>query len=102
MEENSAVKKIRVSDVIAENAQIKADIALFISVVSEAFSSIGIKVDDIGQGASMTQILGKVVPVLTKQMAMGEMSNDAFSKFNELVPIIEKYKHLVPSNEPII
>lgn len=92
-------KKITVADIINENAQIKADITTFISVVTDVFQSFGIKVDELGEGKDIMQLVSAVMPKLMMQLSTGNLNNDAFAKFKEVLPIIERYKHLALTNE---
>lgn len=100
MSENTPKKKISIVDLINENAQMKADIVTFITVVQDAFKSLGIDMDQLGNGKDMMQILGKIIPTLTLKMSTGGFNDGAFAKFNELTPIIERYKNLDQPNEP--
>lgn len=89
-------KKITIGEIISENAQIKADIATFIAVVTDAFKALGISVDELGEGKDIMQIMGKLLPKLMGQMTTGGFNGDAFAKFKEVTPILERYKHLAP------
>lgn len=98
---NQGTKKITIGEIINENAQIKADIATFIAVITDVFKSLGLNMEEFGETKDMMQILGKVLPKLTLQMSTGGFNGDAFAKLKEVMPIIERYKHLAPGlNEP--
>lgn len=106
MHENQEPKnKINLVQVIQENAQMKADIVTFITVVQGAFKSMGIDMNELGGGKDFGQILGKVLPTLTVKLGTGGFNDGAFAKFNELTPILERYKTLeIPlndTNEPV-
>lgn len=89
-------KKITVGEIINENAQIKADIATFIAVVTDAFNALGLNMEEFADGKDIMQIVGKILPKLMAQMTTGGFNGEAFSKFKEILPIIERYKHLAP------
>ena len=89
-------KKITVGEIISENAQIKADIATVIAVVTDAFKALGLNMEEFSDGKDIMQIVGKVLPKLMQQMTTGGFNSEAFAKFKEITPIIERYKHLAP------
>ena len=89
-------KKITIGEIISENAQIKADITTFIIVVTDAFKALGISVEELSEGKDIMHIMGKLLPKLMGQMTTGGFNGDAFAKFKELAPILERYKHLAP------
>ena len=56
----------------------------------------GISVEELSEGKDIMHIMGKLLPKLMGQMTTGGFNGDAFAKFKELAPILERYKHLAP------
>lgn len=83
---SAVTTKKTLAAILAENAEMKADIQTFIQVVQSAFDSLGI---------NMNEMKGDVLTILMQNLPKimaSSGSNEAFARLNELAPIIEKYK----------
>jgi hypothetical protein len=90
----SEIKKINVGDIVRENIQIKSDIATALHIITRAFNQIGINMAELSDATDIGSVMMKVIPKLTMSFTGGSSKTELFAEIKELVPIIDRYKHL--------
>lgn len=78
------------------NAAVEGDIRAVVATFAQVIGALGIDSETLGQertdfGAMLPGILQKVVLKITT----GGFDTHAFSKIGEIVPVLQKYRHLV-------
>ena len=81
-----------------ETIQMRSDIKVVISVFSKAMKAFGMNELKVSEGASINQMLPDIVRKLTIEFASGTFDTQALANIQEVLPIIEKYKHLASND----
>ena len=74
--------------------EMQSDIAVVISVFSGALQAFGLNEMKMSEGASIQSLLPGIITKLTVEMGSGSFNSQALANVQEVMPIINKYKHL--------